>query len=323
MELISVIIPVYNVERYLERCLDSVVNQTYKNLEIILIDDGSSDGSGEICDKYAKLDKRIIVIHQNNSGVSAARNKGIDIAKGDYISFIDSDDTIEANMYEILLKNAVESGAEISYCGFSQIELNGEVKYINNTLKKIILEKKEVVKGYFFNDAIKLLMYCPWNKLFSKKILKTVRYREDLAIGEDILFVFECIRKANYLCMEDVCLYNYMKRENSAMTSSFSDKRMHYIIAAEEIEKICRDEFPYAVKEAGLWVYMHKLNICRQLLCNPIFKKKYQKEFNEYKTYLRNSKKEYYHLLNWKRKLDYVFVFYFPIGYVLKRGLKK
>ncbi len=323
MNLISIIIPVYNVEKYLAKCLDSVLNQTYKNLEIILVDDGSKDNSGAICDEYAKRDNRIIVVHQKNSGVSKARNLGMSMATGDYIGFIDSDDTIEANMYEVLLKNAIESGAEISYCGLKQIQLDGKIDYSNNTLEKRVVKKEEAIKGYFFDDKIKPFMYSPWNKIFSKKILEKVRYREDIAIGEDILFVFECIKQSNYLFMEDVCLYNYVRRENSAMTSSFSDKRMHYIIAAEEIEKMCKDEFPYAVKEVSLWVYIHKLNICRQLICNPSYKQKYQEEFLEYKAYLKNTKKEYYSFLNWKRKVDYNLVFYFPIGYKLKKILRK
>lgn len=323
MHLISVIIPVYNVKEYLERCLDSVINQTYRNLEIILIDDGSNDGSGKICDQYAKKDERIVVVHQENKGVSKTRNYGIDIANGDYIGFVDSDDTIEENMYEILLKNAIDSGAEISYCGLKQIQLNGRIDYSNNTLEKRVVKKEEAIKGYFFDDKIKPFMYSPCNKIFSNRIMQKVRYREELAIGEDILFVFECIRQANYLVMEDICLYNYVRRENSAMTSSFSDKRMHYIVAAEEIEKMCKAEFPYAEKEVGLWVYIHKLNICGQLICNPSYKKKYQKEFSEYKTYLKSTKKKYYSFLNWKRKLDYNLVFYFPIGYKLKKILKR
>ena len=149
MNLISIIIPVYNVEKYLAKCLDSVLNQTYKNLEIILVDDGSKDNSGAICDEYAKRDNRIIVVHQKNSGVSKARNLGMSMATGDYIGFIDSDDTIEANMYEVLLKNAIESGAEISYCGLKQIQLDGKIDYSNNTLEKRVVKKEEAIKDIF------------------------------------------------------------------------------------------------------------------------------------------------------------------------------
>ena len=112
-DLISVIIPVYNVEKYLKKCLDSVINQTYKNLEIILVDDGSSDKSGLICDEYTKLDKRIKVVHKKNEGLSSARNTGLDIAKGKYISFIDSDDFVSIYMYEIMYKEIIKNNRDI------------------------------------------------------------------------------------------------------------------------------------------------------------------------------------------------------------------
>ena len=116
--LISVIIPVYKVEKYLDRCLESIVNQTYKNLEIILIDDGSPDNCPAICDEYAQKDSRIKVIHKANGGVSSARNKGIDVATGDYIGFVDSDDWIEPDMYETLIKNAEQYNSDISRCSY-------------------------------------------------------------------------------------------------------------------------------------------------------------------------------------------------------------
>ena len=116
IDLISIIIPVYNVEQYLSRCIDSVINQTYKNLEIILIDDGSTDDSGEICDEYALKDNRIKVMHKQNGGVSSARNEGLDISKGNYIGFIDSDDFIEKDMYEFLYDLLTKNNCDISCC---------------------------------------------------------------------------------------------------------------------------------------------------------------------------------------------------------------
>ena len=116
MSLISVIVPIYNVEKYLDRCVDSIINQTYKNLEIILVDDGSPDNCLAICDSWAEKDRRIKVIHKENGGVSSARNSALDIASGDYIGFVDSDDWIEPDMYEILIKNAKKYDADISRC---------------------------------------------------------------------------------------------------------------------------------------------------------------------------------------------------------------
>ncbi|MBO7334370.1 MAG: glycosyltransferase, partial [Lachnospiraceae bacterium] len=121
MELISVIVPVFEVEKYLKECIESILNQTYTNLEIILVDDGSPDKCGEICEEYAKTDNRIIVIHHENKGLSSARNRGLDIATGDYIGFVDSDDKIAPDMFEILLNNLKQYDADISICGFYRL----------------------------------------------------------------------------------------------------------------------------------------------------------------------------------------------------------
>ncbi len=131
-KLISIIIPVYNVERYLRECIDSIIAQTYKNLEIILVDDGSSDKSGEICDEYSKKDSRIKVIHKKNGGLSDARNVALDIAKGDYIGFIDSDDYIEKDMFQILYNLAEEYNAEISSISFYKM-LENKVISVRNS----------------------------------------------------------------------------------------------------------------------------------------------------------------------------------------------
>ena len=132
MKKISIIVPIYNIEKYLPRCLDSILAQTYKNLEVILVDDGSVDNSGMIADKYARNDQRINVIHQVNKGVSAARNAGLDLATGDYIGFVDGDDYIEKDMYERLLFNAIKYKADISHCGYQMVFPN-RVDYYYDT----------------------------------------------------------------------------------------------------------------------------------------------------------------------------------------------
>ena len=151
---ISVVIPIYNVEKYIERCIDSVLNQTYMNLEIILVDDGSPDRCGEICDNYAQIDKRIRVIHKENGGLSSARNAGLRIATGDYISFVDSDDWIEPHMYETLLKNAINYKAQISSGGVTDLVEKGET-YIpikstfNGNIEIFFDNKEESIKRFF------------------------------------------------------------------------------------------------------------------------------------------------------------------------------
>lgn len=130
-DLISIIVPVYNVEKYLNKCIDSIINQTYKNIEIILVDDGSTDNSGKICDEYLLRDSRIKVIHKNNGGLSSARNEGINISSGEYIGFVDSDDWVEPNMYEEMYKKILYSNADIVDCGYWKEYENKSIKYIS------------------------------------------------------------------------------------------------------------------------------------------------------------------------------------------------
>ena len=141
--LISIIIPVYNVEKYLRKCLDSIINQTYKKLEIILIDDGSTDNSGKICEEYAKKDDRIIVIHKENAGVSSARNRGIELANGKYIGFIDSDDWIEENMYETLYQNLLQFDVDISMCNYSIIRNHKKTFHKHDLEDGILIDNKK------------------------------------------------------------------------------------------------------------------------------------------------------------------------------------
>ena len=136
-DLISVIVPVYNVEDYLDRCINSIINQTYKNLEIILVDDGSTDSSGRKCDDFALKDDRIKVLHKENGGVSSARNAGLDVATGDYIGFVDSDDTIESNMYELLFNNAIEYHTKVSSCQIRTKDIDGTESSIDITQSKL------------------------------------------------------------------------------------------------------------------------------------------------------------------------------------------
>ena len=142
MKKISIIVPIFNIEKYLSRCLDSILEQTYKNLEVILVDDGSVDNSGMIADKYARKDQRIKVIHQVNQGVSAARNTGIDLATGDYIGFVDGDDYIEPDMYEILMRIIEEQQVDIAHCGY-QMVYPSKTEFYYNTKEKIKMNREE------------------------------------------------------------------------------------------------------------------------------------------------------------------------------------
>ena len=177
---ISVIVPVYKVEKYLDRCVESIVNQTYKNLEIILVDDGSPDNCPAICDAWANKDERIKVIHKENGGVSSARNRGIDAATGDYIGFVDSDDWIEPDMYELLADNAKKYDADISRCGYF-VDWPDHIAQVGNggiLLYEDIERRCEMLRSYHLVSAL-------WNKIYRRELFEEERLDESLRITED------------------------------------------------------------------------------------------------------------------------------------------
>lgn len=173
-ELISVIIPIYNVEKYLKKCIDSIINQTYKNLEIILVDDGSPDNCGKICDEYAKKDQRIRVIHKKNGGLSDARNAGIDIAKGKYIAFVDSDDYVEKEYIEIMYKELKKNNVKIVQCGINKISDNEEIIDNYGYLKDELINSQRIMEEKYTKYPISNVV--AWNKLYDIDLFKNIRY---------------------------------------------------------------------------------------------------------------------------------------------------
>ena len=309
MELISVIIPVYNIEEYLSRCLESVITQTYKELEIILVDDGSTDGSGLICDKYAKKDTRIKVLHKENGGVSSARNLGLKIAKGDYIGFIDGDDVIENEMFQHLIDNVKEYKCDISCCQMDTINVNGKTS-INYYSQSKILEVKSIVRDYFTEGFIKEMMYSQCNKIFSKHCLVKVQFKP-YKYGEDILFIFEALMNANRVYYDEYIGYHYVHRENSAMTRIFSIDRIDYINAIRELETICMENYPEVSERVKTWVYQHVLITLRLVIANHQ-QKNFEVFLRKEKRYLKENKRLLSNL-SFKRKMDYLGIMYFPI----------
>jgi len=208
---ISIIVPIYNLDSYLENCISSIIKQTYSNLEIILVNDGSTDHSKEICDKYKAKDDRIIVIHQENQGVSVARNNGLDVATGDYIGFVDADDWIEANMFEVLYINMLKYKADISMCRYKHVDQYN----LEDLEKNIILNGTDILKCYLseyhltniINDSV-------WCKMYRSSLLDNIRFTEHQTY-EDILFTCKSIINANRLVISPEYLYNYTFRSNS------------------------------------------------------------------------------------------------------------
>ena len=213
-ELISIIVPVYNVEAYIEQCLDSLMNQTYRNLEIILIDDGSTDNSGKICEAYEKKDCRIKYFYQTNMGVGAARNKGIDFAAGKYIGFVDPDDYCDLEMFRSLYQLIVEYKADIACCRWynmrrKEMELGGYVF----AEKEKVLTNLEVANIY-----TKIMDWAVWNKLYKKELIKKIRFPK-VRYGEDFFTVFQWLYAADRIVYtSNPLIYYRLLRDGSSTT---------------------------------------------------------------------------------------------------------
>lgn len=225
-KLVSIVVPIYNIEKYLHRCVDSILRQTYKNIEIILVDDGSPDYCGTICDTYAQIDQRIKVIHKKNGGLSDARNAGIKIATGEYLLFVDSDDWIADNAIESLL-NAFEKYTEVDIVAGSSVdvhEANGELietKYSVGLGTERLLSKIEAIKDNLLNG------WAAWNKLYRRELFDGVEFPVGV-INEDEAILLHVIDKCRYAVQIGVPTYYYFLRENSITTSEFSEKKMDW-----------------------------------------------------------------------------------------------
>lgn len=235
---ISLIVPCYNIRKYLPRCIESILAQTYKNLEIILISDGSTDGTDEVIREYAKKDSRIIPIFKQNLGVSDTRNRGLDIATGDYIGFVDGDDYIEPEMYETLLKNAIENNADISHCGY-QMVFPSRVDYYYNTGKKVIQDNKKGIRDIIVGDYVEP---SPCIKIYRKNIVNNLRMPINIKINEDVLFNFYAFVNSKKSVYEDLPFYHYILRKGSAATSKINQNKLFDPV------RVRKEIFEYSLK---------------------------------------------------------------------------
>jgi len=206
-KLISVIVPVYNVEDYIVRCVDSILNQTYRNLEIILVDDGSTDMSGAMCDSFKEQDERIKVIHKSNGGLSDARNAGLEIATGDYIGYVDSDDWIEDDMYELMVGCCEKYNAEVAACRYSSVY--GDYVVNNSTDLILPMTREEALETYICENVDRPIYNSVWSKLFMRELVKDYRFPVGKK-SEDIMYTTKAFCNMNSCVYIDKALYNYV-----------------------------------------------------------------------------------------------------------------
>ena len=242
--MVSVIIPAYNVEQYVERCVYSVTKQTYRNLEIILVDDGSTDCTGIICDKLAKEDNRISVIHKTNGGLSDARNAGIDVSRGEYISFVDSDDYIASDMLEHMMNAMCETDISMVVVGFWK--QSGDAReYCGPTTERVV-SSEEALKDIYIGHEI---YPASWNKLYRRALFNNNRFAVGM-INEDSEIITKLLMECNRVALVSKPLYIYMIREGSITQSSFSSKDYNGIKAYRTAVDVCKKRkkslLPYA-----------------------------------------------------------------------------
>ena len=302
-EKISIIVPVYNVEKYLKKCIDSIVNQTYKNLEIILVDDGATDRSGEICDELAKLDNRIKVYHKKNGGLSDARNYGVERATGDYIGFVDSDDYIDAEMYEKLYEAITKEDADVAECSFKiiypdRVELFNDEEYYN------VLGEQEYLEEYL---KLKKIFGSVWTKLIKSTIAKKIEFPVG-KLYEDTYYAYDLIDIVDKYVIMDNPYYNYLMRENSITNAKFNPRIFDLVEIVEKFHMNVYRNYP-SLKEAAdcrkMYAYFSVLN---SILLEENFKNNtfYQQIINYFKENYKKLLKNKYITRN--RKLSIILI---------------
>lgn len=323
MPKISIIVPIYNVEQYLRKCIYSLINQTYKNLEIILINDGSSDNSGLICDEYAKKDDRIKVIHKENEGVSVARNIGLDIATGEYIFFIDSDDYLNTNAILILFDNLKKYDADISMCEYIRVY---DYNYKEKTIKEDIKIYKNIeALEKLYNDTFTFhenygLFISPGSKLYKKKLFENIRY----PIGkfyEDGATIYKVLYNAKKIVHTNLILYYYYQRQGSTSRKKIDKTRLDRLDAFRSQIEFYKENKLYNLYYSAFNTYLNMIieyyYLFREEIDGENISTKMKVLFNKE---FQKAKKEFDFP---KKRLNELKEFKYPNYYSIKKRLKK
>lgn len=256
LPLISVIVPVFNSEKYVRRSVDSILGQTYSNLEVLLVDDGSTDRSGEICDEYKVQDKRVKVIHKLNEGVSVARNVGLDAATGKYIGFVDGDDWCESDMFAYLYHLIAVNGTEISMCGYFFEKMNGkQVIECRLPATKMLLNAEAAIKSISGSKQYEKSGYNVWNKLFSKTLIdqEKIRFPKNIMTAEDALFLAHCILATDQVVYGTLPKYHYCQNPDSSLnlvkaTKKFDQGKLIQLKVLYHLANLAGERYPGAAK---------------------------------------------------------------------------
>lgn len=314
--MISVIVPVYKVEKYLRKCVESIQAQTYRDLEIILVDDGSPDECPALCDEFAIGDARIKVVHKANGGQASARNEGLKIANGEYIGFVDSDDYIQPNMFEVLYELMNRNNTALAICGCRTVDEDGTtIVSTGNSTTPIILERKALWIEVFgnLNNAV-------WNKLFKAELLKGIMFPEGIIHGEDLLFNLEYLKRCRNAVMVTDSLYSYLKREGSVTKQAFSPKKMYEIISKDMARDIVLTEMPSLAKVAELFSFRARMNVLRSITKAAVATQ-YSSNVTECEEYIKSNYSSVKSLMRNREKVEYILYRYFkPIYNIITKN---
>ncbi len=296
-DTISVIVPIYKVEDYLDKCVSSILNQTYDNLEIILVDDGSPDNCGAMCDGYANRDSRIRVIHKENGGLSDARNAGLAVCTGDYVSFVDSDDYLSPDFYKALLNVIKDNNCDIAECDVKKVFVNDIPDYTPYSEANVNVYDTRQALFMLVNDRV--IHQHVWNKLYKRAAVEGELFKKGKT-NEDEFWTYRIIGRSNTVAHIDAPLYYYMQRETSIMGVGYSLKRLDALEAYKERQEYLRENYPdiadkteinlfygcfYAYKATLKWLKGDEKKQAKKTI------KSYMKNINVKKEYLNDTRK--------------------------------
>lgn len=264
-DLISVIIPVYNVEKYLKRCMDSVLKQTYSNIEIIIVDDGSKDTSGSLCDEYGKKDSRITVFHKENGGLSSARNFGLERVSGNYVCFIDSDDFIHENYISFMYDKIIKNDADICYCKSTKFTDDAQIKNEIENEKTVVIEKEEAIKQLLLNDGI-IKNYIPL-ALYKKTLFDNIRFPEGSNF-EDIATTYKILDASKKIIVNNKTLYYYFINNDGITQKMKKQDIVDRFNNMNEREKFINQYYPNLQKVSDKYMFRIYLVILKDLIKN-------------------------------------------------------
>jgi len=300
-DLISIIVPIYKVEQYLKKCIDSVINQTYSNLEIILVDDGSPDDCGDICDEYAKRDNRIIVVHKENGGLSSARNTGINIAKGKYICFLDSDDYVSTDYVEVLYKNLIDKNCDIVACDFRYVYENGVEKFSGLLNDDVSLVNNEIL-NYLFHGKANLLLIISNSKIYKKELFNEIRYTEGI-IHEDEDIAHKLLLLSKRVCILNTPMYYYLQRESSITGDLNIEKKMIILeILKNRYLYLKQNSLEKSIVDYSAYSYL----VTHLIYADMCYKKGNKEKYKELLNISKKIKKEVYKGFALKLKIKFL-----------------